>query len=415
MLRVIHTADWHLGHNLHGISRDFEHQQFLDWLLLQLAEQQAQALIIAGDIFDTANPSATALHRLYTFLVTARQQNPALAIIVVGGNHDSPSRLEAPNPVLAALGIHLIAQIHSDDERVLQAERLLVPLKGDSGEVEAWCGAMPFLRPFDLPPANTDSDDPLIDGVQHRYRELCDALQARCDAGQAQLLTGHLYMVASQISELSERKILGGNQHALPLSIFPESIDYVALGHLHLAQKVGDSERVRYSGSPIPLSLAEANYPHQVRLLTFEQGALQQSQRLVVPRSVDMWRVPKKGAANLQDILTQLTELPFDESLEKACWPFLEIEILLEKPEPTARQQIEDALDDKPIRLLKVTPRYARQGGTLAQTQPHKALQDLHAEDVFRSAWQRHYSDDISDEVLDCFRQIVEQVEGENS
>ncbi|MFI3197517.1 MAG: exonuclease subunit SbcD, partial [Methylococcaceae bacterium] len=150
MLRLFHTADWHLGHCLHGVSRQLEHQRFLDWLLLELQNKQADALIVAGDIFDSANPSAAAQTQLYEFLVKARTQLPALNIILIGGNHDSASRLDAPSSILNALGVTVVGGLVREDSAI-NWDRLLVPLTNATGDIKVWCGAMPFLRNADLP------------------------------------------------------------------------------------------------------------------------------------------------------------------------------------------------------------------------------------------------------------------------
>src|SRR5664279_627986 len=137
MLRLFHTADWHLGHHLHGVSRQLEHQQFLDWLLLELHNKQADALIVAGDIFDSANPSSAAQSQLYDFLVKAKAQLPNLDIVLIGGNHDSASRLDAPSPILNALGVTVVGGLSRDDQGGIDWDRLLVPLTNADGEIKA--------------------------------------------------------------------------------------------------------------------------------------------------------------------------------------------------------------------------------------------------------------------------------------
>ena len=203
MLRLFHTADWHLGHCLHGVSRQLEHQRFLDWLLLELQSKQADALIVAGDIFDSANPSAAAQTQLYEFLVKARTQLPALNIVLIGGNHDSASRLDAPSSILNALGVTVVGGLVREDGAI-NWDRLLVPLTNATGEIKVWCGAMPFLRNADLPTARdggsvasgmepmrpTDqSDEPLISGVKALYAQLFGELQAKATQDEALILT----------------------------------------------------------------------------------------------------------------------------------------------------------------------------------------------------------------------------------
>ncbi|MGZ8955926.1 MAG: exonuclease subunit SbcD, partial [Methylovulum sp.] len=288
MVRIFHTADWHLGHHLHGVSRQLEHQRFLDWLLDELHSKQADALIVAGDIFDSANPSSAAQSQLYDFLVKTKTRLPNLDIVLVGGNHDSASRLDAPSPILNALGVTVVGGLSRGDQGNIDWERLLVPLTNAAGEIKAWCGAMPFLRNADLPATARDGEsvangmepmrpgeqdnDPLISGMKTLYAELFMQLQQKAGNAESLILTGHCYMVNGAVSELSERKILGGNQHALPVELFPDDVAYVALGHLHLAQRVGVNNHIRYSGSPIPLSFDESDYPHQVVQVDIKAG-----------------------------------------------------------------------------------------------------------------------------------------------
>ena len=408
MLRIFHTADWHLGHTLHNMPRDYEHQQFLDWLLKQFELQQADALIVAGDIFDSANPPASAQARLYRFLVKAKQCLPRLDIIVIGGNHDSASRLDAPQPMLDSLGIQVVGGLPRNDENQIDWDRLCVPVKDRSGAVKAWCGAMPFLRLADLPePSGDDNADPLIEGIRALYAELIEQLRQKADDGQKLILTGHCYMVGTRLSELSERKILGGNQHALPVDIFPADIDYVALGHLHLAQQVGDP-KIRYSGSPIPLSFDETDYRHQVLQIDLAEEAETIVTPIYIPRAVELVRVPTNGHAPLVDVLEVLSKHDFDESLAKEQQPFLECRVLLDKPEPGLRQQIEETVKDKAVRLLKISTHYAGNGKSLADMQPQERLEDLDVEQVFQRCYEQQHGDPAPMALTELFHQLVE-------
>ena len=203
---------------------------------------------------------------------------------------------------------------------------------------------MPFLRNADLS-ANEQEDEPLIAGVKSLYAQLVSELQAKATQGEPLVLTGHCYMVNGCVSELSERKILGGNQHALPVELFPEDIAYVALGHLHLAQKVGANEHIRYSGSPIPLSFDESHYPHQVVQVDIKPGQPAEPLAIKVPRSIELLRIPNsKDFAGLPEVLAQLEQLDFDKDLPIEQRPFVELRIKLEKPEPGLRQQVEEVI-----------------------------------------------------------------------
>jgi exonuclease SbcD len=408
MLRLFHTADWHLGHTLHGVSRHIEHQQFLNWLLAELLDKQADALIVAGDIFDSANPSAQAQAQLYEFLVNAKKQQAELDIILVGGNHDSATRLDAPSSIFNALGIRVVGGLRRDNQQEIEWDRLLVPLTNAAGDVKAWCGAMPFLRNADLP--NSDVDDPLVTGVKSLYDELFSQLQNRAQHGESLIMTGHCYMVNGNVSELSERKILGGNQHALPVELFPEAIDYVALGHLHLAQTVGANAHIRYSGSPIPLSFDESHYVHSV--LQVELKAEQEATitKLKIPRTVELLRIPNgKAFAKLSDVLVQLESLELAD-LPEAQQPFVELRIKLDKPEPSLRATCEEVINVLPVRLLKITTAYTGNDNSLADLQIEQRLEELQPLDVFQRCYSNKYDTPAPDDLTALFNELLEDI-----
>ena len=409
MLRLFHTADWHLGHCLHGVSRQLEHQQFLDWLLEELQNKQADALIVAGDIFDSANPSAAAQAQLYEFLVKARTRQPALNIVLIGGNHDSASRLDAPSSILNALGVTVVGGLVRDEDGI-NWDRLIVPLTNAAGEIKAWCGAMPFLRNADLPSDEQD-DEPLIAGVKSLYAQLFSELQAKATQGEPLILTGHCYMVNGCVSELSERKILGGNQHALPVELFPEDIAYVALGHLHLAQKVGANDHIRYSGSPIPLSFDESHYPHQVVQVDIKTGQPVETLAIKIPRSVELLRIPNsKDFAVLPDVLAQLEQLDFDEDLPTEQRPFVELRIKLEKPEPGLRQQVEEVISKLPVRLLKISTAYSGSDKSLADVKIEERLEELQPLDVFQRCYQNKFDQEAPESMNALFNELLENL-----
>jgi len=412
MLRIFHTADWHLGHHLHGVSRQLEHQQFLDWLLDELHNKHADALIVAGDIFDSANPSSAAQSQLYDFLVKAKIRLPNLNIVLVGGNHDSASRLDAPSPILNALGVTVVGGLSRDEQGNIDWERLLAPLTNAAGEIKAWCGAMPFLRNADLPSSGEQDNDPLISGIKTLYAELFAQLQQKATTGQSLILTGHCYMVNGAVSELSERKILGGNQHALPVELFPDDIAYVALGHLHLAQKVGANENIRYSGSPIPLSFDETNYLHQVVQVDVRAGQPVTTVTVKIPRSVQLLRIPiGKDFAALPEVIEHLENLVLDD-LPIEQRPLLELRIRLEKPEPGLRQQIEEVIAKLPVRLLKISTAYSGSEKSLADLKIEERLEELHPLEVFQRCYQNKYDDEAPEAINALFNELVESLQG---
>lgn len=409
-MKIIHTSDWHLGHQLHGYDREYEHQAFLAWLANELKTQQADALLVAGDIFDSANPSASSWRMLYRFLAKVSETLPNLDVVMIGGNHDSPSKLDAPHELLKAFDLHMVGGIRRLENGALDIERMLVPITNQDKQIAAYVLAVPFLRSADLRTDNlTENDDRLIKGVEALYGEMTQAARKLQAPEQAMIGMGHAYMASGKLSEMSERRVLGGNQHALPASIFADDMSYVALGHLHLAQKVAKKEHVRYSGSPIPLSMSERHYKHQILVVELEGREVKAINEIPIPRCVDMLKVPASPAP-LDDVLAALKALPYDE-LPRAQWPFLEVHVLLDKPQALLREKVLQALEGKSVRLAKIAPHYSQQ--TPQDSLQDRRLSDVSPQQVFALSWKKKFEGEPTQAMADAFETLLTQVEEE--
>ncbi len=409
-MKILHTSDWHLGHTLHEHSREHEHLVFLDWLLDTLKAEQIEAMIISGDIFDSANPSAQSQKIWYGFLAAANRLMPDLEIIAIGGNHDSAARLSAPAPLLESMRIHVTGGLPYLEQGGIDWERLIFPLRNRDGSVEAFVIAVPFLRPADLPPGPADIEDAVIDGVRRRYAEAVNAARLLRREGQALITTGHCYLSGTALSELSERKILGGNQHALPVEIFDKDITYMALGHLHLAQTVGGFEHIRYSGSPLPLSVSEIHYTHQVCLVNIEQGRCISVKSLPVPRPVEFVRIPSTGLIPIDSLLLRIAALPdAGNTSEQQVWPYLEVAPLIDKPVPGLREEILKAVSGKAVRLVRIVP--APTSPSMPLNLTGAGLEDITPEEVFIRCYQSRFNEQPPAEYSTAFNELLQQVE----
>jgi exonuclease SbcD len=406
-MRLLHTSDWHLGQSLHNFERHYEHQRFLDWLLDTVVAEQADALLIAGDIFDNANPSSASQKQLYRFLQQAKERAPHLNLIVIAGNHDSPGRLEAPGPLLEAHGTRVIGAVQRREDGEIDVESLVLPLTGRSGAIEAWCLAVPFLRPGDVPRvAVEDGADPYLAGIALLYKQALELALSRRQNGQAILAMGHCHMVDGQMSNDSERRIVIGGTEMLPAGIFDPAIIYAALGHLHLAQTVGKQQHIRYCGSPIPLSFAEVGYQHQILRIDIDGATVGEITSLTVPRAVDLLRVPAKPAPIAQ-VLEELAALEV-EAASPDQQPFLEVRVLLDAPEPGLRSRIEAALDGKPLRLAKIeTSSPARTSSIDNDVMTLDQLEKLKPDDIFRQLYQQRFGNDAPADTLTAFAELM--------
>lgn len=403
-MKLLHTSDWHLGQSLNQFERGFEHTRFLAWLLETLQAEQVDVLLIAGDVFDNTNPSAASQAQLYRFLTDARARMPHLTIVMTAGNHDSPGRLEAPSPFLSLLQAHVVGYVQGSDAGIDLA-RLVLPLKNRAGEVAAWCIAMPFLRQSDLPRV-AGATDTYAAGIAALYAQAYEFACLQRTPGQAIIAMGHCHTMGGQVSEESERRIVIGGAEALPAGVFDAGIAYVALGHLHLAQKVGGDATRRYCGSPLPLSFSEVDYPHQVVLVTLDGDTVADTRSIPVARSVELLRVPKQ-AAPVDDVLAKLAALDLPDQPE-AQWPFLLVRVRLSQPEPDLRSRVEAALAGKPVRLVRIETSAA--AGT-APAAPQISIDQLHTlapADFFERLYQHRYPDMLpSPELMAAFTELV--------
>ncbi|NWD78654.1 exonuclease SbcCD subunit D C-terminal domain-containing protein [Pseudomonas gingeri] len=408
-MRLFHTSDWHLGQNLHGQERDFEHACFLTWLLAQLGQQQPDVLLIAGDIFDTVNPPVKAQERLYDFIVSAHEQQPLLTIVMIAGNHDSGSRIELPAPLMRRLRTHAVGRVLWLDDGQLDSERLLLPLPAANGEIAAWCLALPFLRPAEV--TGTQLGDDYLRGIGEVHRRLIVAANAKRQPGQALVAISHAHMAGGSVSEDSERSLIIGSAEALPASLFDASVSYVALGHLHKPQKVNGEARIRYSGSPIPLSFSEIAYQHQILDIVLEGETLVSVDSRLIPRAVNLQRL---GPAPFAEILEQLAQLPdVDLLADLQRQPWLEVRVRLDEPQPDLRQQVETALQGKAVRLVRIAAEYAGTKGGEGDTDNTQLinLDQLSPQELFSRAWQDSYGNPVDEATLNDFAVLLQEVQ----
>ena len=406
-MKLLHTSDWHLGQSLNQFERSFEHAQFLAWLLDTLVTEQVDALLIAGDVFDNSNPSAASQSQLYHFLTEARRRLPRLNVVMTAGNHDAPGRLEAPAPFLALMDAVVVGLIGRPGEGVsIDLNRMVVPLKDAVGQIAAWCIAMPFLRPSDLPRIE-GAPDPYGAGIAALYAQAYAFAANKRAAGQAIIALGHCHISGGAVSKESERRIVIGGVEALESNIFAPGISYVALGHLHLAQKVGGDPTRRYCGSPLPMSFSEINYPHQVVLVELSGETVASTREIRIPRSVELLSVPHV-AAPLAAVLAQLQAIA-NSDLPEAQWPYLVVRVRLVQPEPDLRAQVQAALLGKPVRLVRIETSTQQSAELVpAPLVAIDALSTMAPAGFFERLFQHRYGTCPPEAIMTAFAELVD-------
>jgi len=413
MLRILHTADWHLGQTFHGFDRDYEHGLFLDWLLRTLEERRIVTLLIAGDIFDSVNPSAAAQQRFFDFLKRAHMALPGLQIVLTAGNHDAGARLEAPAGLLEILNITVVGTVPRDGAGMLDYRRFIVPLRDGEGKVAALALAVPFLRPADVPEV-PEARDTYLDGIRELYRRTVDAalVMREQQYPQAALVAiGHCHVQGGEESRDSERRIVIGGAEMLQTDTFPTELAYVALGHLHRPQQF-EGGRLQYCGSPIPLSFSEKDYIHRVVEIVVDDAGGATFSHVPIPKTAMLQRVPPAKAAPIAEVLSLLTALTFDDTLPPGAHPFLEVRVLDDAPDPNRRKRIEEALNGKAVRFaslrLEALPRVADGSTPVDASMPSLAdLSALDPEEILLAAHRERHGTEPEAAVLAAFREIL--------
>ena len=273
-MKILATSDWHLGNLFHGNDRLPEHKHFLQWLLVQIAEQKPDALLVAGDIFDNGNPSAVAQTVYYEFLADATHLCPNMQIIITAGNHDSANRLEAPRPLLTRYHVEIRGNVRKiwqqgeseDDDKtgghwLYSFDDLIIPVTNEEGE-EVIILAVPFLR------SDVVQNASYSQGVNDFLRELTAEARKKYP-GRKCIMMAHMYAKGSDIAkqDASEKIIIGG-QEEVDLEGWNDHPDYMTCGHIHKRQHIWNTNWARYTGSILPMSFAEKDYMHGIDLIT---------------------------------------------------------------------------------------------------------------------------------------------------
>ncbi|WP_129543731.1 exonuclease subunit SbcD [Serratia sp. 1D1416] len=401
-MRLIHTSDWHLGQYFFTKSRAAEHQAFLRWLIERIEQQQVDALIVAGDLFDTGSPPSYARELYNRFVVELRRTGCQL--VVLGGNHDSVATLNESRELLSCLNATVIANAQSD------IERQILVLNQRDGQPGAVLCAIPFLRPRDLLTSRAGESgaqkqlalqEAIAEHYQALYRAACDR-RDQLGLPLPIVATGHLTTVGVTASD-SVRDIYIGTLDAFPAQAFPPA-DYIALGHIHRAQNVAKSEHIRYSGSPIPLSFDELGKAKSVFMVDFAAGALQQVTPLEIP-SFQPMRLIKGDLPQIEQQLRQFA----DYQGELPVW--LDIEVATQDYLSDIQRRIQLLADELPVEVVLLR-RGKEQRRQAIEQQDKETLNELSVSEVFerRLAQEPEMAEARQQRMRQMFHQVVDEV-----
>ena len=451
-MRVIHTSDWHLGQYFYGKSRANEHQKFLTWLVEQVNQQQIDAIIVAGDIFDTSTPPSYAREMYFDFV--AKLQGTNCQLIILAGNHDSVAMLSEAKPVLASLSTQVITHVtpimtldrdnHFVDDQSLKQQ--VFPLYDKTGQAVAIICAVPFIRPRDVIKSKAgqsaqDKQQSLQQAISDHYSslhnyamELAVTLKINKDKTNNYKLpiiaTGHLTALGVSIQDSKSdavRDIYIGSLEAFPASNFPPA-DYIALGHIHRSQKVANNNHIRYCGSPIALSFDEAKQPKKILIAEFKLGKLDSVKESTIPCFQPLYTI-NTTLGQLQEALQVTlrqfeshllnTPLVSEESFKPNAW--LNIELVDSQYVNDLSNRVSELVDDFPFDVLLVRRcKNAQQRHSALLEQSQLSLSELSLVEVFESrlaeiAWDSEEDKARKSRLKQLYKQCSNEVKtGEN-
>ena len=406
-MRILHTSDWHLGQHFMGKSRQAEHQALIDWLLTQVDAHAVDAVLIAGDIFDTGAPPSYA-RELYSDLVV-KLHSAGVALLLLGGNHDSVATLGESRALLAFLSTTVVGAVGDASAHVV-----VLPQRGGKGEAGCIVCAVPFIRPRDVLQSQAgqsaqDKQQSMQTAIQTYYQDVHAAGRARQAALQSELgrtvpliATGHLTTVGASSNE-SVREIYVGSLDAFPTAAFP-AVDYIALGHIHKPQKVGGLEHIRYCGSPIPLGFDEARQQKEMLLVDLDATGLVAVTVLPVPRFQALISV----SGNLASLGTAIAAAAAEGTADQPAW--LEVTVAQDDYLPDLPERIRAMTQGLPVEVLRVR-RQRSNAAALIAGEITATLDELSPNDVFaRRLAQEDLPADTQEALVQRYTQVIKSI-----
>ncbi len=373
-MKILHTSDWHLGRSLYGRKRYDEFAAFLDWLAELIQTESVDALLVAGDIFDTSTPSNRAQELYYRFLCKV-SASCCRHLVLIAGNHDSPSFLNAPKELLRAMNVHVVSSITENPEDEV------ITLTGSSDIPEAIVCAVPYLRDRDIRIVEAgesieDKNTKLIDGVQKHYAEVCRvAEEKQREYGDIPIIgMGHLFTAGGKtVDGDGVRELYVGSLAHVGEEVFPACIDYLALGHLHVPQKVGAAEYIRYSGSPIPMGYGEATHEKSIVIVKCSNDP----QSKITLHPVPCFQALERISGGIDEITEKIHEL---KSKTSNAW--LEIEYTGTEIAGNLQELIDEAITDTAMEIRRIKNKRVVER-VIGRTCEDETLDNLDVNDVF--------------------------------
>lgn len=409
-MKLIHTSDWHIGQTLHQYSRDDEHKYFFNQLKNIILEEEPDVLIVSGDIFHSATPTVVSQRLYYHTLVELSRLHDDLQIIVVAGNHDSPSRLEAPRELWEAFNVTVIGGLDfykefNESELSYDASKIQIPVKRHD-EIVGWVLAVPFINAGNYPPLK--ENDTYSNRVLSFYFNLNNNLKqsVQFNENHSVVATGHFMM--SGVNSNSYNKMIGGLESVAKEDILSlNEIDYWALGHVHHPQFVG--ENMRYSGSPFALTFNEI-YPHSVTVVDIDNHNVDIKIREIEPL-IPVLDFPSKpysydDALSVEEVLDNIEKV-----LDNECYVRLHVKSDLALSDVT-NAKIMDVFEERKAKYCGVQV-YLPENKSDNSENLIRTIDEFKAISPFElgcSVYKKKNNEDMPEEMKIMFKKVCDEI-----
>lgn len=400
-MKILHTADWHLGHRLHDQSQFEEQNLFLNWIENYIITQKIEVLLISGDIFDSGSPSNQSLEMYYSFLVKLNN-TCCKSIIITGGNHDSPGTLNAPKHILNALSIKVVGKAteHIQDE----------VFKLDINSEELIIAAVPYLRDGDIRRAVAgesfeDLTDKYKKALINHYESAAEECKKISINNAPVIAMGHLFATGGSVSD-SEQNIYVGTLGHIGANDFPTYFDYVALGHLHRPQIIGGNEKIQYSGSPNILSFSEVNYDKKIKVLSTENNKITIIDDVILPNFREFYRL----SGTIQECMNLFPTI-ISNSFGLTPW----VEIVLKEDNTINTDDLKKEAEKYSFEILKISLKNQRkQKGIEELLKETKSIKELNPTEVFKlKCEEMNFDLQENTQIWDAFNEILQSVKNQ--
>lgn len=393
-MKILHTSDWHIGQHFYRFDRDDEHRAFFDSLCSIVAQECPDAMVVSGDVFHNPAPSAVSKQLFVEGVLKVHAAAPQMTIVITAGNHDSGSRLEAERQLWSMAGIHVIGGAKREGDGTFDVDQFIIDIAG-----KGFIIAVPYFHPANYPLA--------APGIMRDSRQSAfygKLLASVADCGRPIVMMAHLAVQGCNTRGHDDEPV--GGMLKDDLSQLGTGYDYLALGHIHMPQKISD--RAYYCGSAIPVSFSE-DYGHGVNIVEIaNHGDVPLVKTVEIAPRRGVKTVPACGAC-MQDALDALQNLRDDDD------SYIRLLVDQEDPLPAdAENRANLIVKDKACRFCEVVKKPRAKAASATGQIEVQSVADLKSYsplDIASRSYERIVGAPMSEELKTLMRQAIDEIE----